>query len=118
MILTREAQIKVNNSNMNYLESLGYEVNIGEILTIPIELLSPGSHHKIECQCDGCGSKKQVIFKNYLKYGNKWGFYYCRKCSESKRKQTLNLNFGVDYPIQNVEIKKKIIRTLNKNKSS
>lgn len=116
MILTREAVVKVNQSNLNYFESLGYEVHIGEKVVIPIELLSPGSHQKIECECDGCGSKKQVIFKNYLKYGNKWGFYYCRKCSEAKRKSTLKLNFGVDYPIQNMEIKKKIIRTLNKNK--
>lgn len=116
MILTREATIKINQSNLNYFESLGYEAAIGEMLTIPIELLSPGSHQKINCQCDGCGTIKTVIFKNYMKYGNKWGVYFCRKCSESKRKKTLNLNFGVDYPIQNKDIKSRIINTINKNK--
>lgn len=114
MILTREVLVRVNQSNLNYFDSLGYEAHIGENLLIPIELLSPGSHQKIECQCDGCQVIKKVIFKNYIKYDNKWGNYLCRKCSENKRKRTLNLNYGVDYPIQNKEIKNKIIKTLNK----
>jgi hypothetical protein len=118
MIITREAKVKVNQTNLSYFESLGYEANIGETLTIPVELLSTGSHQKIDCRCDTCGSIKSVIFKNYLKYGNKWGTYYCRKCSEHKRKKSLNLNFGVDYPIQNKEIKNKILKSLNKNKRS
>jgi hypothetical protein len=118
MILTREATIKISQSNLHNFESLGYEVNIGQSLTIPIELLSSGSHQKIDCKCDGCGIVKSVIFKNYMRYGNKWGIYFCRKCSESKRKKTLNLNFGVDYPIQNRELKKKIISSIKKNKKS
>ena len=60
------------------------------------------------CKCDACGVEKEVIFKNYIKYGNTWGVYYCRKCSESKRKKTLRKNFGVDYPIQNKIIFNKI----------
>jgi hypothetical protein len=116
MILTREVKVKINQSNLNYFESLGYEANIGSIIVIPIELLSSGSHQKMSCQCDGCGVVKEVIYKNYLKYGNKWGNYYCRKCSENKRKKTLNLNFGVDYPIQNREIKKRIITSLQKKR--
>ncbi len=112
MILTREASIKINETNYSYYEELGYDVTIGEKLIIPIELLSTGSHHKLSCKCDGCDVIKDVIFKNYIKYGNKWGEYYCRKCSESKRKKSLNLNYGVDYPIQSKEIKKKIQNTM------
>ena len=33
--------------------------------------------------------EKEVIFKNYLKYGNNFGEYKCRKCSENKRKKTI-----------------------------
>lgn len=112
MILTRDVSIRINENNYSYYEELGYTVSIGEKLTIPIELLSTGSHYKIDCQCDNCGTIKPVIFKNYIKYGNKWGEYYCRKCSEHKRKKTLNLNYGVDYPIQNKEIRKKINKTM------
>ena len=112
MILTREILIKINESNYSYYEELGYDVSIGETLEIPIELLSTGSHYKITCKCDGCGVEKEVIFKNYVKYDNRWGEYFCRKCSEYKRKATLKQNWGVEYPIQNKEIRKKIEKTM------
>lgn len=112
MILTREILVKINDMNYTYYEDLGYEVYIGETLIIPIELLSKGSNHKIKCQCDGCSTIKEVIYKNYIKYDNKWGEYYCRKCSEVKRKKTLKENYGVEYPIQNKDIKKKIMSTM------
>jgi late competence protein required for DNA uptake (superfamily II DNA/RNA helicase) len=111
MILTREITIKIIESNFQYFDDLGYDVAIGDKINIPVELLSKGSHQKIKCKCDGCGIEKEVIFKNYVKYDNKWGFYYCRKCSESKRKKSLRKTFGVDYPIQNKEIFNKIKKT-------
>ena len=112
MILTREIEIKINESNYQYYDDLGYDVAIGEIIKIPIELMSKGSHYKIKCKCDGCGVEKEVIFKNYVKYDNNFGEYYCRKCSESKRKETLRKNFGVDYPIQNKKVLNKMKNTL------
>ena len=112
MILTRVIDIKINESNFQYYEDLGYDVTIGENIQIPIELMSKGSHYKITCQCDGCGIEKEVIFKNYIKYDNNWGEYYCRKCSEVKRKKTLRENFGVDYPIQNKKVLNKMKKTL------
>jgi hypothetical protein len=113
MILTREIIIRINESNISYYEEFGYDdIAIGEVLVIPIELLSYGSRYKIDCKCDGCEIVKEVIFKNYVKYGNKWGEYYCRKCSEKKRKNTLMKNHGVEYPIQNKDIKEKRINTL------
>ena len=112
MILTSEIEIKINESNYQYYDDLGYDVAIGEIIKIPIELMSKGSHYKIKCKCDGCGIEKEVIFKNYVKYDNNFGEYYCRKCSESKRKETLRKNFGVDYPIQNKKVLSKMKNTL------
>ena len=118
MIITREIKIKINESNFSYFENLGYDVSIGDDLIIPTELLSKGSHHKILCECDGCGVKKDVIYKNYIKYGNTWGIYYCRKCSESKRKETLQKNYGVEYPIQNKKLFKKMKLTISEKKKS
>lgn len=112
MILTREINIKISESNYQYYDELGYDVSIGEEVIIPIELMSKGSHYKINCKCDGCGIEKQVIFKNYIKYDNKWGDYSCRKCSEIKRKKTLRENFGVDYPIQNKKVLSRMKSTL------
>ena len=114
MILTREIHIKITESNYPYYENLGYDVTIGEELIIPVELLSKGSQHRIECKCDICGTVKEVIFKNYIKYDNEWGEYKCRKCSEDKRKKSLNKKYGVDYPIQNKKIRKRITKTIKK----
>ncbi len=114
MILTREVEIKITESNYQYYEELGYDVSIGEILIIPTELMSKGSHYKIKCKCDDCGIEKDVIFKNYVKYDNSWGEYFCRKCSEKKRKQTLQKTYGVDYPIQNKKVMTKMKKTLMK----
>lgn len=116
MILTREIQIRVNENNYQYFDNLGYDTYIGDEIRIPIELLSKGSHYKILCKCDGCGIEKNVIFKNYVKYDNDWGYYYCRKCSEFKRKETLKENHGVEYPAQNQLIFQKMItKRFNKN---
>ena len=52
MILTREIKVIINESNFSYFENLGYDISIGDELLIPTELLSKGSHHKINCQCD------------------------------------------------------------------
>lgn len=112
MFITREIEIKINESNYQYYEDLGYDILIGEIIKIPLELMPKGSHYKIICKCDICGIEKEVIFKNYIKYNNTWGQYYCRKCSEAKRKTTLRKNFGVDYPIQNKKILNKMKKTI------
>jgi hypothetical protein len=112
MILSREINVKITESNYNYYDDLGYDVYISEEIVIPVELLPKGSHYKIKCKCDTCGIEKEVIYKNYLKYDNDWGDYYCRKCSEVKRKETLRKNFGVDYPIQNEKVLEKMKKTL------
>lgn len=112
MILTREIPIKITEHNYQYYDDLGYDTALGETIVIPVELLPKGSHYKIKCQCDGCGLEKDVIFKNYLKYDNKFGDYFCRKCSEAKRKKTLRKNYGVDYPIQNKRLLGKMRNTL------
>jgi hypothetical protein len=115
MILTREITIRITESNYQYYEDMGYDdVSIGEDLVIPIELLSKGSHFRIKCKCDGegCTKEKEVIFKNYVKYNNKWGEYFCRKCSEAKRKKSLQENYGVDYPIQNKKVLTKMKKTI------
>ena len=115
MIITREISIKINEANFSYYENMGYDdITIGEELLIPVELLSKGSHYRIKCKCDSCGVEKDVIFKNYVKYDNKWGEYSCRKCSEKKRKESLQKNYGVDYPIQNKKVMNKMKKTLMK----
>ena len=55
MILSREINVKITESNYNYYDDLGYDVYISEEIVIPVELLPKGSHYKIKCKCDTCG---------------------------------------------------------------
>lgn len=112
MILSRDLKVKISQTNFSYYENLGYDVTLGDEIMVPIELLSKGSNVKLRCKCDKCGIIKEVIYKNYLKYNVGWGEYYCRKCTEPKRKETLKMNYGVEYPIQNNLIKEKIKNTM------
>jgi hypothetical protein len=118
MILTEKVMVRVNESNYEYyaeLRFMSFEPVIGEVIPVPPALLSTGSHYKITCKCDDCGLEKEIMYKNYLKYKNeKWGDYSCRKCSEDKRKKALKESIGVEYPIQNKQIKEKIKKTLLK----
>ena len=114
MILTRTTTIKISTQNLEHYLNLGYDIALGDVLEIPIELLPKGSNIMIRCKCDtpGCGIEKDVIFKNYIKYGNEWNKYLCRKCSEIKRKNTLKRKIGVEYPLQSKDIVNKKLSTM------
>lgn len=47
MILTTEIKIKIQGRNIHYYESLGYNIKVKDIITIPIEHLPKTSHEKI-----------------------------------------------------------------------
>ena len=109
MVLTKEVSVKISASNYAYYEEIGFNAGIGETIQVAWSMLSTGSHYKILCKCDICSVEKEVMYKNYLKYHNtKSGEYMCRKCSENKRKISLNENYNVDYPLQNDEIMDKM----------
>ena len=72
----------------------------------------------IKCKCDGddCNIEKDIMFKNYIRYNNEWGKYYCRKCSEFKRKEsfqkTLFLNCNLKDTLDKI-INEKSLSGLN-----
>lgn len=110
MILTESVEVKITTRNIDYFFNFGYTyVYLGCLIDIPVVLMQKGSQQEIECKCDSCGIEKTVIYKNYIKYlgEQEWGTYYCRKCSEHKRKQSLLMNYGVEYPYQNKKLRSK-----------
>jgi late competence protein required for DNA uptake (superfamily II DNA/RNA helicase) len=112
MILTKNISIKITHTNFDHYNLYMDNILIGETYEIPVELISNGSHVKIECQCDNCSRVNEVIYKNYLKYYNiKWGQYYCRKCSEFRRKDTLMRNHGCEFPMQSTLLYEKMLKS-------
>lgn len=111
MIITEQVLVRIGESNYIHYEELGYNIAIGDVISVPTSFLSSGSHYMITCKCDMCGTENQIMYKNYLKYKNDWGDYTCRPCSEDKRKLKLKETFGVEYPSQDEKTFEKIKQT-------
>lgn len=113
MILTKKIKIKASGSSLKYYKELGYKVNHGEELLIPIKHLHPGSKQIIRAKCDVCGNEKEISHYVYNKSCGSYGFHSCSsKCSMEKKKKTLMKNYGVEYFSQSDEIKHKILITV------
>jgi very-short-patch-repair endonuclease len=80
MLLTNEVNIKVSRRYIKYYESLGFKnIKQGDLITIPINLLSKGSSLLVDVECDCCKIIKKVSYINYNK--RKRPEYLCKKCS-------------------------------------
>lgn len=96
MILTTHIDVKIASSNINYYKGLGYDVNVKDIINIPIKHLPKNSNYKIESECDLCKSRKSIIYKAYNRYiGNSTdNKYRCSKCNKEISKNTKLLKYG------------------------
>lgn len=109
MIITETIEIIVGTKTFNHFLSLGYDVKNGHKLKIPIEHLNKGSHYKVRCKCDICGSIKTLKYQDYNKNISKYKFYSCsRKCAQQKTENTNLKKYGVKNISENNEIKSKI----------
>jgi len=76
-------QVKVNNKNIKWYKSKGFECNLKDIINVPLEYLIPGCHIRIKYICDGCGEEKDVGYCDYItKKSNK---DYCKKCASKNK---------------------------------
>jgi hypothetical protein len=107
MILTKNIEIRVNPNNMKYLKEFNENIINNEIIQIPIEKLSKNSHLKIDVKCDLCEFEKSISYHSYIRNIKNTNLYTCQKCSGIKNKQTNLKKYGVEYPIQLTEIKKR-----------
>ena len=97
MLLTKRLDIRINNTAVSYYKKLGYNCKIGDIINIPIKDLTKGSSYIVEVKCDKCECINQLDYGVY--YIDTKGLsqeYYCKKCSNIRRKETCLKKFGVD----------------------
>ena len=108
MIITKEIKVKIRKDNIFHFINLGYNnIQLKDIITISVLHLQYNSNKKIEVKCDLCGDK---YILNYHKYNiniQKFNFYSCKKCSNTKRKMTNNELYNTDYPITLSKFKEK-----------
>ena len=113
MILTEKVKINIHPSNMKYYISKGYsDIGVGDEIEMEINNIKNGSHCIITCKCDKCGKEKDIQFRAYLRYGNEFGKYLCRKCSQFKLEETNMKLYGKKYPAQREEIMDKMKLTM------
>ncbi|MFW6243118.1 MAG: DUF7487 domain-containing protein [bacterium] len=115
-MIVGDITIKINNSNITHFRSKGYtNIVIGDYLKTNPKDVNKGSHTEIMVKCDKCEIVKGMEFRTYFKLTNGLNAdYLCKKCSFTKNKKTNLKKYGVDHPMKNNEVVKKLIESNNK----
>lgn len=128
MLITKSVEIKATGTLINK-----YKCKNHEMILIPIEELSIGSHALVQCLCDYCGKVRTIEYRQYQKQILTINKFSCRNSScvgqklkdihlfvygvestfqlestKNKIKMTNLEKYGVENPFQSDEIKKKI----------
>lgn len=111
MILTKEIKIVPTSKNISYYRNKGYDINIGDEITIPIGHLPERSKKKINVKCKNCGIEKQISYSSYTRNIKNGGYYGCSKCSNEKAKTTCLDIYGVKHATQSKIIMDKTKKT-------
>ncbi len=85
MILDKEVKIIVNNQQLVYYKTLGYDAEYRKALMIKPVDLSIGSHYKINVCCDICSVKTIVEFRQLKGSEN----YLCKSCAAKNKKKKI-----------------------------
>lgn len=131
MILTKEVEVKVRPSIIEYYQSLGYEIpmkrasksyydktkkefvyDLSKTIMVKIEDLHIHSNVFIEVLCDMCQKNISLIkYNDYNKCIKNSGSHVCKECWSKKAMQTNEKRYGYKVVTQNEKIKEKIATT-------
>jgi len=113
MIHTKEVNIRINHTNIEYYKNVGYEIKTSDIIIVPVEKLSKGSNAIIKVSCDNCGEEKEYMYVTYMRFvnRNKYHKYLCRECGMKLRDENNIEKYGVKSPMQREEIVEKKRKT-------
>lgn len=106
LIPNQIVSVKMGGKNLNHYRSLGYNVNFGDIINVPAEELTPGSHTDVKIQCDVCGKEYNREYKAYLHY-HTYGMDTCNQCKNIKSIKTCINKYGVENVAQVDKFKQK-----------
>jgi len=117
MLLSKNVDIRINNINKKHYINFFKDIKTNDIINVSVDLLTKGSKVKVDVKCDDCGIEKNMPYSFYYKFAlkdDKDGKYYCTKCVKIHRTQKTMLDkYNVKFPIQNKNIKDKILKTTN-----
>lgn len=132
MILSKEVEVKVHSNTVEYYKSLGYEIPLkkasktyfdktgkefvydtSKTIMVKIKDLPSDSHANVTVKCDVCGRKNNILYRQYTRSVEKYGYYTCKHCSHEKTTKTIKAVYGVDYYSQTEECKERMKNTCN-----
>ena len=110
--MIKEKDVEINITHRNKSQYKKYNiVKLNCKYLIDIRDINKNSKVKITAICDICEEERILSVQKYYKNYDKYEIYTCLKCSNIKNKMTNLEKYGVEYPLQNIEI-------LNKQKST
>lgn len=115
MLLTEYVNVKIVSKNINHYKSLGYECRRNDIIHIPINELTHGSHIAVDIKCDYCGEIISKPYKSYLSQSNIIKKDCCIKCVGLKTSESNLLIYGVSN-IMNTDSAKNNMKETNMNR--
>ena len=87
LIQQQKIKVKIIQSNKEWYKQKGYaDICQGETILVNVEDLTPGSHAKVQVQCDYCDEIVDVIWKDYISRSD--GKYACFNCRLKKASET------------------------------
>lgn len=110
LIPNQTVSVKMGGKNLNHYIALGYDVHFGDVIDVPIEELTSGSHVNVKIQCDICKKEYTRPYKSYLRY-HTYDIDTCNKCKSIKTKTTCVDRYGVKNVFQVDKFKEKYKRT-------
>ena len=116
-LITKEVMVPIRRNTVKRYEEMGYKIpkkndgryDYGNTILVNIDDLLKGSCIIVDCICDYCGRKLQLEYWAYNKKMN--GTIQkiaCLNCSMDKLRESNQLQYGVDYDVQRIEVKEKI----------
>lgn len=106
VIIETSVKMVINQYNIDYYKSKGYEVVLGQRIMIDIKDLPPTSGVKIHTKCEFCGC---IFEKAYRRYVETVGKICCKACRKKKVLENTFSKYGVTSTLKLPEIRQKAI---------
>lgn len=111
MLKEKEVKIRIGSANYkHFYEKYGpYKKN--DTIIVVIDDLMKNSTAKVTAICAICGTEKVMKYQTYNLL-QKDRYYCCKNCKMLKTKETNNIKYGFDYPMQRKDVMEKSRQSL------
>jgi len=98
MIKTETVNLKINSKTISHYQRKGYCVEVNKFFNIKVKDLTKGCSAKIVAECDICGNKKDVTYKEYCRNTLNYDIFCCsNKCATIKNIKTSFKKYGAEH---------------------